>query len=124
MYDGNKYPVIIDLGQYVEKAKKFLNELLTPLPTPIVLKLKPKKRKEFSKSTREKTLRIQKNRCILCHEILEYPQFDHINGDSTNNDYFNCQALCPNCHTKKTDFDRKLRKGKLIPKIGPFKLPF
>ena len=33
--------------------------------------------------------------------------FDHIDGDSSNNSLSNCQALCPNCHAKKT---RKTKK--------------
>ena len=28
--------------------------------------------------------------------------YDHKNGDRSNNKLSNCQALCPNCHAKKT----------------------
>lgn len=28
--------------------------------------------------------------------------FDHIDNDRSNNDFSNCQALCPNCHAIKT----------------------
>jgi 5-methylcytosine-specific restriction endonuclease McrA len=28
--------------------------------------------------------------------------YDHIDGNRSNNDPSNCQALCPNCHAKKT----------------------
>ena len=35
--------------------------------------------------------------------------YDHKNGDRSNNKLINCQALCPNCHAKKT---RGLLKNK------------
>jgi 5-methylcytosine-specific restriction endonuclease McrA len=36
--------------------------------------------------------------------------YDHKNGDRSNNKITNCQALCPNCHAKKT---RGLLKSKV-----------
>jgi len=68
---------------------------------------KLKKRKQFSKLAQRLVLEYQQNRCKLCgkKELLE---FDHINGDKSNNDISNCQALCPNCHAKKTRKRKKL----------------
>lgn len=65
---------------------------------------KPKKRKAFSKITQIKTLEYQRNRCKLCGKKLKAPSidFDHIDGNRENNSISNCQALCPNCHAKKT----------------------
>jgi len=37
---------------------------------------------------------------------LEVFNFDHIDGDRSNNSFFNCQALCPNCHARKTRLAR------------------
>jgi len=67
-------------------------------------KTKPKKRKAFSKLTQRKTLEYQQNRCKFCGKKLKAPacDFDHIDGNKANNLSSNCQALCPNCHAKKT----------------------
>jgi len=71
---------------------------------------KPKARRSFSKSTKAKTLVRQKNRCNDCGEKSDVWDFDHIDGNSLNNSLDNCQALCPNCHAKKT---RNIKQRKL-----------
>ena len=63
---------------------------------------KSTKRKQFTKLTKQKVLIQQNFTCNWCKTVLEFPQFDHIDGISSNNDISNCQALCPNCHAKKT----------------------
>ena len=60
------------------------------------------KRKSFSQEVQKLTRRKQANRCNICKERLEVINFDHIDGNSYNNSITNCQALCPNCHAKKT----------------------
>jgi len=60
------------------------------------------KRKQFSKKTKQMTLIKQNFRCASCKNRLEFPDFDHIDGNSSNNDISNCKALCPNCHARKT----------------------
>jgi 5-methylcytosine-specific restriction endonuclease McrA len=65
-------------------------------------KNRPGKRKQFSKITREKVLEYQQYRCKLCGTKSDVWDFDHINGNRGNNEFSNCQALCPNCHAKKT----------------------
>ena len=66
------------------------------------LKAKKPKRKAFSKSTKKSTLEKQGYRCNICGEKSDIWEYDHTNGDSSNNSLENCQALCPNCHAKKT----------------------
>jgi len=61
-----------------------------------------KLRKGFSESVRKRVLAIQNQRCNYCYRILDMVNFDHIDGNSSNNSFYNCQALCPNCHAKKT----------------------
>ena len=61
-----------------------------------------KPRNRFSKATKNWTLTTQNFRCRICYDHLGFPEFDHIDGDRSNNLYWNCQALCPNCHAKKT----------------------
>ena len=60
------------------------------------------KRKGFPKTTQEITLIKQAYRCNICKERLVVTNFDHIDGNRSNNSISNCQALCPNCHAKKT----------------------
>ena len=60
------------------------------------------KRRSFPQQIQELTLRKQAYRCNMCKERLDVVNFDHIDGNSYNNSITNCQALCPNCHAKKT----------------------
>ena len=71
---------------------------------------KPKARRSFSKSTKELVLKRQNYRCKACGNKSKVWDFDHIDGDSSNNSLDNCQALCPNCHSIKT---RKINQKKL-----------
>jgi len=63
---------------------------------------KPKVRRNFSKSNKDKVKKLQKNRCKACDKKTEVWDFDHIDGDSSNNSLSNCQALCLDCHGIKT----------------------
>ncbi len=73
---------------------------------------KPKARRGFSESTKAKTLERQNYRCNHCGKESDVWDFDHIDGDSSNNSLENCQALCLECHRKKTK-NIKQRKLKL-----------
>ena len=65
-------------------------------------KAKSGKRKPFSTPTKKKILEYQQYRCKLCGKKSKIWDFDHTDGNSSNDDISNCQALCPNCHAKKT----------------------
>ena len=71
---------------------------------------KPKARRSFSKSIKAKTLGMQNHRCKACGKKSDVWDSDHIDSDSSNNSLENCQALCPNCHAKKT---RNIKQRKL-----------
>ena len=60
------------------------------------------KRKDFSQTTQEIILIKQDYSCNVCKNKLEEINFDHIDENRSNNSITNCQALCPNCHAKKT----------------------
>ena len=60
------------------------------------------KRKSFSQTTQEITLIKQAHKCNMCKKKMDVINFDHIDEDRSNNSIENCQALCPNCHAKKT----------------------
>ncbi len=72
-------------AQYVAKRKK-----------------KPGKRKAFLKSVREAVLARQLNRCNFCKSYFPHLEFHHKDANHSNNDISNCEALCPNCHARKT----------------------
>lgn len=59
-------------------------------------------REFFSDSDKEQVLSKQRHRCATCNRILGVVDFDHIDGNKSNNHISNCQALCPNCHAIKT----------------------
>ena len=61
-----------------------------------------KPRKDFLKSAKHTTLALQLYRCNHCDRFLDVINFDHIDGNRSNNSISNCQALCPNCHARKT----------------------
>jgi len=65
-------------------------------------KRKSRERKGFPKHVKEGILRKQGNKCAHCRKVLNVVDWDHKNGDRSNNKENNCQALCPNCHAVKT----------------------
>ena len=92
----------MDIENFVlRQAKHFLKELFKE-------GLRSKKlRRDFSESVRKKVLALQFYRCNYCNKVLDAVNFDHIDGNRSNNSFFNCQALCPNCHAKKTRKSRR-----------------
>jgi len=59
-------------------------------------------RKGFSSLVKKQVLINQNHECIHCHGFLTTVDFDHADGDRSNNDISNCKALCPNCHAYKS----------------------
>jgi 5-methylcytosine-specific restriction endonuclease McrA len=68
---------------------------------------KRRERQHFSDSVKESILRKQNHKCAHCRRILNVVDWDHKNGDRSNNSESNCQALCPNCHAIKTRSTRR-----------------
>jgi len=83
---------------------------------------KPKVRRDFSESNKTKVKKTQKNCCNDCGKESDVLDFDHMDGDSSNNSLKNCQALCPNCHAKKTrkNKQKKLKLSQLIRALRRF----
>ena len=82
--------------------------------------VKQTKRRSFSKTIRNLVLKKQNYCCKDCGEKSKVWNFDHIDGDSSNNSLSNCQALCPNCHAIKTRKNKR-KKLKLLRMIRTFK---
>ena len=66
-------------------------------------------RKKFSTETEKATFKKQGESCNNCQKKLGvvdgrpvHYDYDHIDGDPSNNHPSNCQALCLDCHRNKT----------------------
>jgi len=107
-----------------ERKKKFSRRtrdafvtklVLTAIRSVIKYSLRPDlarkaKRLYFSELTKQLTLIAQGFRCKMCGRFLDVVDFHHIDGNGANNLLSNCEALCPNCHAKKT---RNIKQRKL-----------
>ena len=75
-------------------------------------------RKSFSKSQCEEILENQDGNCKKCGvrffgKNKVRPQYDHINGDHSDNRVANGQAICANCHdvkSRKENVKRSIRE--------------
>ena len=87
----------MDFSSFLARqATHFVKELIKESTTT------KKPRRGFSETIKNSVLTLQNHRCNYCQRALDVANFDHIDGNRANNSYFNCQALCPNCHAKKT----------------------
>ena len=59
-------------------------------------------RKGWSESEKEQVRIDQDGKCALCHKPPPRWEYDHIDGNRSNDSVSNCQGLCPNCHSIKT----------------------
>ncbi len=79
------------------------------------IKHKYTQRRGFPEYIKEEILQKQKKyKCAHCKSYLRAREFDHKDGDRSNNHISNCQALCPDCHVLKTSRDRKNKKYCLL----------
>jgi len=81
--------------------------VLTAIGSVIKYSLRPDlakkaKRLNFSEPTKQFVKVLQGFRCKMCGRFLDVVNYHHIDGNRANNHISNCQALCPNCHAKKT----------------------
>lgn len=59
-------------------------------------------RRGWTDSQHKEIMARQGGVCANCGEHSGSFQFDHIDGNSNNNDINNAQGLCPNCHDRKS----------------------
>ncbi len=108
--DGKNPNYIERILIWIQKQDQFTIFLLITIILALIIEpsptsntpLKPLQRKNFSASTKEFVLKNQFHSCNFCDRPLDEVNFDHIDGDRSNNNMWNCQALCPNCHAEKT----------------------
>ncbi|SMH70349.1 exported protein of unknown function [Candidatus Nitrosotalea okcheonensis] len=62
----------------------------------------PVPRRNFSKEVQHQTLMRQGGKCAICREFSKTWDADHKNGNRSDDSPYNCQMLCPNCHTYKS----------------------
>lgn len=67
-----------------------------------VHKRNKRERKYFSAEVKRVTLKKQRHKCAYCRWNTDIYDFDHKDGNRSNNRMSNCLALCPNCHAKKS----------------------
>lgn len=63
---------------------------------------KHRERRYFPESVKRQKLHEQNYKCIICKRSAGVWDYDHIDGDRSNNNPRNLQALCPTCHAKKS----------------------
>ena len=66
---------------------------------------KPKEEEErrgWTRAEQQQVLDQQGGKCADCGQHASSFQFDHKDNNHSNNSMSNCQALCPNCHDRKT----------------------
>jgi hypothetical protein len=79
-----------------------------------------KERRYFSIEVKRQVLKDQNYKCVKCKRNTGVWDYDHKNGDRSNNKKSNCQALCPNCHAKKTRGLLKVKKKSNLKPPIPF----
>ncbi len=57
----------------------------------------------WSEIEKEQVRIRQEGKCNMCHRPPPRWEYDHTDGNRSNNDLSNCQGLCPNCHSVKTN---------------------
>lgn len=68
----------------------------------LIRKRRKRERKYFPAEVKRDTLKKQRHKCGYCKWNADIFDFDHKDGNRSNNKMSNCLALCPNCHAKKS----------------------
>ncbi len=68
-------------------------------------KLKIFQRLGWNSIQKEQVRNRQYGKCNMCFTQPSQWKYDYINGNKSDNDINNCQGLCPQCHSVKTERD-------------------
>lgn len=80
----------------------FIIFLITIAAALLIHKRRKRERKYFTVEVKRDILRKQGHKCANCNWNTGVFDFDHKDGNRSNNKMSNCLALCPNCHAKKS----------------------
>jgi hypothetical protein len=77
---------------------KFIPELIS-----ILIPTKYKERRNFTTKDKDEAVRKQKGKCAICggHVSRWERDFDHEDGNKSNNKLSNCRVVHTSCHRKK-----------------------
>ncbi len=93
-------PLLIMIFYYSIQARK--QKEIPPETTIQTSVTSSKQRRHWDEIDKEQVRNRQNGRCNMCGKIPPRWEYDHIDGDRSNNSRSNCQGLCPNCHSVKT----------------------
>ncbi|MEK6946344.1 MAG: tetratricopeptide repeat protein [Nanoarchaeota archaeon] len=112
----NNKGVVLGRCKRYEEAIPFFDEAIKLEPKNLlwqvnkrgILKnITPKKefieRKGWTESEKEQVRISQDGKCAICQKPPPRWEYDHIDGNRSNDILSNCQGLCPNCHSVKTN---------------------
>ena len=71
-------------------------------------KFKIFQKRGWSSIQKEQVRNRQYGKCIVCFTSPSKWKYDHIDGNKSNNDLNNCQGLCLDCHSVKTERDNRV----------------
>ena len=65
-------------------------------------------RRGWSSTQKEQVRSRQYGKCNMCFTPALHWKYYHIDGNKSNNELNNCQGLCPNCYSVKTERDNRV----------------
>jgi len=65
-------------------------------------------RRGWSSIEKEQVRSRQYGKCNMCFTPPSHWKYYHIDGNKSNNDLNNCQGLCPDCYSVKTERDNRV----------------
>ena len=65
-------------------------------------------RRGWSSVQKEQVRSRQYGKCNMCFTPPSHWKYYHVDGNKSNNDLNNCQGLCPDCYSVKTERDNRV----------------
>ncbi|MFQ5476497.1 MAG: hypothetical protein ACE5DT_05640 [Nitrosopumilus sp.] len=107
--DGEQFPILETIGFFligilgsgvIISAKKGKFQVFQRLDLNI-------QRHGWTSTQKEQVKDRQYGKCNMCFTPPTKWKYNHIDGNKNNNDLNNCQGLCPNCLSVKTERDNR-----------------
>jgi hypothetical protein len=94
---------IIGVSAKKGKLKIFQRQDWSSIGVSIKEKLKIFQRQNWSSIQKEQVRNRQYDKCNMCFTEPSQWKYDYINGNKSDNELNNCQGLCSNCYSVKTE---------------------